>query len=290
MLVFSVSVNTSNINNEMASDAVDWLRQRLPPKWVVEAQETDGDVAIQIQGQNSYATLALETRQAFGPRDVDRLLGRVGRRLRAMVPGIALLVVAPWLSPRTRALLEDEGVHYLDLTGNALIRLDNPAVFIRTDGSQRDPSPAPRGKARVRGPKAWRLVRCLADVTPPYGVRELAAATRLTPGYVSRLLDTLDDDALIARSRRGRVEDVELDGLIRRWAETYDVFASNETSTYLAARGAGEALRRGALPIPRRDGLVRVRATGARGAAVAPVRVCRRRECRGRRSRSHPGR
>jgi hypothetical protein len=173
---------------------------------------------------------------------VERLLGSAGRKLRALVPGFAILVVAPWLSPRTRELLAEEGMHYLDLTGNALIRLDNPAVFIRTDGAQRDPSPAPRGKARVRGPKAGRLIRCLVDVRPPYGVRELAAATRLTPGYVSRLLDALDDDALIERSRRGRVETVEVEGLIRRWVEGYDVFAANETRTFLAARGAVDAL------------------------------------------------
>jgi hypothetical protein len=263
-----MSANEDLRDNELVESAVSWLRQRLPAAWKVETRDTDGHVAIEIQGSGRYATLALEINRAFGPRDVDRMLGSAGRKLRALAPNIEILVVAPWLSPRTRDLLDQEGMHYLDLTGNALIRLDNPAVFIRTDGSARDPSPTPRGKARVRGPKAGRLIRCLADIRPPYGVRELAAATRLTAGYVSRLLDALDDDALIERSRRGRVEHVEVEGLIRRWAETYDVFATNESRTYLASRGAADALTRLADPTPAN----RVAVTGSFAAVrYAPV-------------------
>ena len=129
---------------------------------------------------------------------------------------IPILLVAPWLSSRTRELLASEGVNYLDLTGNALLQLENPALFIQSQGADRDPSPAPRSKARIRGPKAGRLIRTLADVRPPYGVRALAGATALAPGYISRLLTSLDDDALVERTKRGGVESVEVAGLLRR--------------------------------------------------------------------------
>lgn len=147
------------------------------------------------------------------------------------------MVVAPWLSGRTRELLAAEGVSYVDLTGNALLRLDSPALFIETQGAERDPAPPPRPKPRVRGPRAGRLIRTLVDVRPPYGVRELAQGADLAPGYVSRLLDALDDDALVERSKRGRVESVEIAGLLRRWTESYDVFKSNGAATFLAPRG-----------------------------------------------------
>jgi hypothetical protein len=73
-------------------------------------------------------------------------------------------------------------------------------------------------------------------------VRELAAATDLAPGYVSRLLDTLDDEALAERSERGRVESVDVGRLVRRWVETYDVFRANKAQRYLAPAGAASAL------------------------------------------------
>ena len=54
-----------------------------------------------------------------------------------------------------------------------------------------------------------------------YGVRELAEAAGLAPGYVSRLLDTLYREALVERSPRGPVESVDVPGLLRRWASSY---------------------------------------------------------------------
>jgi hypothetical protein len=236
------------IENDLLDWTVAWLRERLPAAWAVERSRQEAMGAAQmaavlrVQAPNVYATFALEARRSLAPRDVDRLLGGVGRTLRALAPHVPILVVAPWLSARTRARLGAEGLNYLDQTGNASIRLENPALFIQTEGAARDPAPAPRGKARLRGPKAARLIRTLVDVRPPYGVGELADATGLARGYVSRLLDALDEEALIERGRRGRVERTDVPGLLRRWAEIHDVFKASDTATFIAPRGAAAAL------------------------------------------------
>jgi DNA-binding transcriptional ArsR family regulator len=250
--VFTMTANGMLTENEMAEATVAWLRDRLPTSWEVgptsraEFQATpDGrvDAAIDLKGPNgTYATMVVEVKRVFGPRDVDRLLGGVGRTLRTLAGQIPILVVAPWLSKRTQELLSDQGFNYLDLTGNALIRLDNPTVYLQAQGAPKDPNPPQRSKARAQGPKAGRLIRLLVDARPPYGVRELAAAADLAPGYVSRLLDTLDDEALVERSERGRVESVDVGRLVRRWVETYDVFRANKAQRYLAPAGAASAL------------------------------------------------
>jgi len=268
--------NLGSEDRELVFWAVAWLGAHLPASWTVKLTnsgeqstgDAGGDTAIEIRGPQSFSRIAIEARRSMGPRDVDRLLGSVGRKLRAMAAHIPILVVAPWLSARTRGLLTAEGVNYIDLTGNALVRLDYPALYIETAGAARNPTPAPRGKARVRGPKASRLIRTLIDVSPPYGVGELAAATGLAPGYVSRLLDALDDDALIDRSKRGRVETVEIAALLRRWSEDYDLLATNQPETFLAPRGARHALETlGGLP----DG-AEVVVTGSFAAVrIAPV-------------------
>ena len=192
-----------------------WLRDRLPDNWEVgstsraEFRTPDGrvDAAIDLKGPSgTFTTMVIEVKQVFGPRDVDRLLGGVARTLRTLAGNTPILVVAPWLSQRTQELLGEQRLNYLDLTGNALIRLDNPTLYLQAQGAAKDPNPPQRSKARVQGPKAGRLIRLLVDVRPPYGVRDLATAADLAPGYVSRLLDTLDDEALAERSERGRVE------------------------------------------------------------------------------------
>lgn len=235
-------------------DAVAWLGGRLPATWRVGRSQRTVPAAADAEPQvwnagielgpdrGASATLAVDARSELSPRDVDRLLSSLARSLRALAGNAPILVVAPWLSARTQQLLADEGINFLDLTGNALIRLDNPAVFLQSTGAARNPQPASRGPARLRGAKAARLVRLLADVRPPYGVRELASALDLNPGYVSRLLDALDREALIERDPRGPVRAVSVSALLRRLAESYDVFKSNETATYLARAGADDAL------------------------------------------------
>jgi hypothetical protein len=259
--------------------AIAEVRKRLPETWVVEpsnrpAAGSQGDpeqpdALIEVRAPNgTIATIVVETKQAFAPRDVDRLLGGLARTLRALTYNFPILVVAPWISPRTQDLLAAEGLNYVDLTGNVLLRLDNPAAYVKLTGSSRDPEPTPQGRALARGPKAARLVRLLADVRPPYGGREIADATELTAGYVSRLLDALDRQALIERSKRGGVESVDAQGLLRWWAESYDVFETNQTSRFLAPNGVATALAQLAtLPTHRQ-----VAVTGSFAAGrVAPV-------------------
>jgi len=248
-----MTANTGLTENEMFEATIAWLRDRLPDSWEVAptsrvlASSSDGrpGAAIDVRGPGgTFATLAVEAKRTFGPRDVDRLLGGLGRVLRSLAGEVPILVVTSWLSERTQDKLRSEGINYLDITGNALVRLDNPPLHIETAGARKDPSPAPRGKARVQGPKAGRLVRMLVDVRPPYGVRDLATAAGLTPGYVSRLLDTLDNEALVERSARGGVESVDLSGLLRRWALVYDVFRSNQTATFVSPPGPSKTISR----------------------------------------------
>ena len=239
--------------DELVDAAVVWLRESLPGSWEVgrSRRAMTGvpraarrlDAAIDVRASDGTSTtLVVEARRAFSPRDVELLFSGVARSLRALASHIPVLVVAPWLSPRTQELLAAENVNYLDLAGNARLQLDHPALYLKSLGEQRNPAPAPRGQARLRGPKAGRLVRLLADVQPPYGVRELAVVADINPGYVSRLLDALDREALIDRDPRGPVRSADVPALLRRWAQSYDVFKANNASGFLAPAGPGAAL------------------------------------------------
>lgn len=113
--------------------------------------------------------------------------------------GATVVVIAPWLSHRTREVLAAGGVGYIDLTGNVSIRFDDPLVVIRTDGAVRNPLPSAEPRRGLTGANAGRLVRELVDFHPPRRSRELAAASGISEGCVSRLLDLMDREALIHR-------------------------------------------------------------------------------------------
>ena len=152
------------------------------------------------------------------------------------------LVIAEWLSERAQELLQARGISFIDATGNAEVRLTEPGLFIRTEGAKRNPSPTPVRGPNLRGPKAWALLRTLAEIPPPIGVRELAEAVNVDAGYVSRVLGVLEQELLIVRATRGPVTEVEWDGVLRRAASTYSVFDSNKTTTWVASAGPEQLL------------------------------------------------
>ena len=236
----------------LLDQAIAWLENRLPDSWSIERladQNLDSnrpqvDSKIRLNGPfGTSAAIATEEKESISPRLVlDRLLPQVqaARRMGAPLP---LLIIAPWLSGKTQELLAENGIGYIDLTGNALLQVDNPPLFLQTTGSERNPTPKKRGKAQLRGPKAARLIRLLTDVNPPYKLGDIAKAAQLAPGYVSRLLDTLYDEALIERVPRGPVERVDLAGLIRRWANSYDVLRTNRAGFFISPAGINAALK-----------------------------------------------
>ena len=240
------------IGKTLMDQAVTWLEERLPPGWNIEVPPTSEDLdpalapknrKFSLRAPNGTSTaIAVEEKQSIAPRGVLELLPQV-RTARNMGAHLPLLVIAPWISKRTQELLAKQNLSYIDMTGNALLRIDNPPFYLQTVGSARNPTPKERGQARLRGAKAARLIRLLADIRPPYGVGELAEATGLAPGYVSRLLDTLYREALIERSPRGPVESVDLAGLLRRWASSYDVFESNDARAFVAPSSIEELLK-----------------------------------------------
>jgi hypothetical protein len=251
-VLFVISANSLETENSLKDAAIAWLQERLPRGWAVESPnvnaygaESTTDSAITLKAPSPsgvFTTIAIEEKQSLSPRGVLGLLPPLAKAARRLSGNVPLLVVAPWLSKRTQELLAEQEINYIDLTGNALLRLDSPALYLQTVGESRNPAPPERGRAQLRGAKAARLIRLLADVRPPYGVRELAEAASLAPGYVSRLLDTLYREALIERSPRGPVESVDIAGLLRRWAGSYDVFKTNEAAMFVAPKGVDHLL------------------------------------------------
>jgi hypothetical protein len=274
-----MKVNMPEEETQILEQAVAWLEERLPRGWTVEGSSRQtldlnvrpDDAQITLQGPNGTMTaIAVEVRRVLEPRTVVSLLSSEVRRARRMGAHMPLLVVAPWLSERTQLLLAEQEVSYIDLTGNALLRIDNPPFYLQSAGAARGPAPRDKRKAQLRGPKAARLIRLLIDVRPPYGVRELAGATGLTPGYVSRLLETLDREALIERASRGPVESVDIAGLLRRWASSYDVFRSNESLSLIAPSGI-EAFLEASLRAEPTDSEIVITGSFAAAATMAPI-------------------
>lgn len=210
-------------------NALESLRDLLPGDWTVSLPISSRNrTDLRLAPRSGMAVdIEVKVLKDASPRGVAGLASS----------GLPTLVVADWISPRARELLRASGTSYLDATGNSEIKLDEPAVYVRTTGADRNPAPQAAPGPRLRGPKAWALLRTLAEAPPPFGVRELAEAGEVDAGYVSRVLRVLENELLVTRTPRGPVTGVEWEGVIRKTASTYSLFDSNETSTWVATSG-----------------------------------------------------
>ena len=202
-----------------------------------DLQQAAAGVAGVTSPSGENAVLAVEVKRRMEPRNVGRaaqqVLAMAGQKTPAAVP----VVASSYLSPRSRELLESLGVGYIDITGNARIEVSEPGLFISTSGADRDPWPQDGVLQSLRGRGAARAVRAIIDSAPPFGVRDLATATGTSAATLSRVLELLEREDIIARERRGPVLGVDWQAAIRRWAQDYDQTASNTATTCLEPRG-----------------------------------------------------
>jgi len=145
--------------------AVQQLRQHLPPTWSVAEAARVHEATIVIRAPDSrLVQLVVVSRRRIEPKDVAGILP-TGRPQRSRAT--AVLVTAPFLSPRTRELFAAAGANYLDSTGNLMIALERPAVFLEAHGAQKDFAREPRPLVSLKGPVAGHVVRALCDFRPP---------------------------------------------------------------------------------------------------------------------------
>jgi len=214
--------------------AVDTLTSILPPGWRLEVVGRS-DAGGMVQATNTSGATGefdVVVREELDPRSAVALDD----------PARPTFVFARWLSKRTRAILSDCGFSYGDDTGNTLLSLPAPEIYIRLDGATQDPSPKPSKGPNLRGPKAWALLRTLVEVSPPYSVSELAAAVDTDAGYVSRVLTALSDELLITRPPRGKVQHVEWEALLRQLTTNYSLLDANEPTNWIASAGPEQFL------------------------------------------------
>src|SRR5690348_14166425 len=144
MLWLAMNANSFLEATTLLDQAVAWLQARLPRTWEVtaaaaEPQRADAaDARIDLRGPNgTFSTIVVEERESLSPRDVLAQIGPRVQSARGLGAHLPLMVIAPWISERTQALLAEAEINYLDMTGNALLRIDNPPIFLQATGARR---------------------------------------------------------------------------------------------------------------------------------------------------------
>ena len=265
--------------------AVKEICSRLPPRWLLLDRERNATVRPQKESTRMIDAI-WELRDPDGlSSDIivevkanpvePRLVSSVASRLKMLsypryeqgdaTP--ARMLVSTYLSPLTRERLAEAGIGYADSTGNVRFIVDRPAVYIETQGADKNPFREERPLQSLRGSRAARVVRGLLDYRPPFGTRELAAKTASSAAMISRVSGLLEPDEIVTKaSPRGRIVSVDWEALARRWAMDYDFAPPKLSATWLEPRGTRTLFAR------LRDSGIRYAVTGSFAAyRLAPI-------------------
>jgi hypothetical protein len=239
------------VDSDLILAATRALEERLGQGWAVRRYDEpvrgpgvlQPDAILSLTGPDgNNATQRVEVKARLYPRDVQRWIAS----LRPVPGDNQYLLVAPFLGPRARDLLEVAGVNYIDMTGNMLVRIDRPSVLIRQSGASKDPASDEIPLRSLRGAKAARIVRALCDYREPVTSRAVASRAGVTPGYVSKVVGLLEREALLEREGQGPtriITRVLWADLIRRWSADYSLLESNKARLFLAPQGIPSFLR-----------------------------------------------
>lgn len=184
-------------------------------------------------------TFVVEVKRTISPRELPYVLMQL-RSYIAAEPGRGMLpmVVARYLPPSTRRHLIEEHVAFADATGNIRIAADRPALFLRDRGTDSDPWRGPgRPRGTLIGEPPARVVRALVDYEPPFSVPRLIELSGASTGATYRVVEFLEQEALITRTPRGPIDAVRWPELLRRWSQDYGFTRSNRVRSFLSPRG-----------------------------------------------------
>ena len=241
---------------KLIDKAIKGISSRLPPRWLL--LDLGRGAAVRSPQESTRMIDAIwELRDPDGlSSDIivevkanpvePRLVGSAASQLKALSnsryeqAGVTPtgMLVSTYLSPLARERLAEAGISYADSTGNIRFTVDRPAVYIETQGADKNPFREERPLQSLKGGRTARVVRGLLDYRTPFGTRELAAKTASSAAMISRVSSLLGPDEIVTKeSPRGRFDSVDWEALARRWAIDYDFTSSNTLTMWLEPRG-----------------------------------------------------
>ena len=149
------------------------------------------------------------------------------------------LVAVPFMGEVGRRVCEDSGTAWLDLSGNAHIVAKGLRIVVEGRPNRFRSAGRP---VNLFAPKSSRVVRWLL-VHPgrAFRQRELAQATGVDEGFVSRIVRRLEREEYVIRDDDSAVRPRDYDILLDAWREAYDFSNHTVHRGHVAAR-SGDAL------------------------------------------------
>jgi transcriptional regulator with AbiEi antitoxin domain of type IV toxin-antitoxin system len=189
----------------------------------------DAGLVVKFKLGEQEHTLVLEVCSLGQPRQIRAAVTRL-REIRREAENAYPLAAAVYIGPQSARILKNNGLGYIDLSGNCSLAFGN--VLIDKEG-KRNVRPSTRPLRSLFAPRATRVVRVLlADPGRAWRLEELARAAGVSLGHSHNVVKRLADLAWIERDDRQRMRLMKPADLLESWCESY-TYRESEITSYV---------------------------------------------------------
>jgi len=183
---------------------------------------------------------AVEFKSSSSVAHVANAAHQISNYAKSMNREIIPVVAVPFMGDAGRKACEEAGVGWLDLSGNARIRAKG--LYVRVEGRP-NRMRSPGRKSNLFSPKSSRVARwLLLHPREALTQRQIAQATSMDEGYVSRIVRRMESEAYVIRDDEGAVCLKKPDLLLAGWREAYRFSRHAVRRGHVPARSGDELL------------------------------------------------
>lgn len=157
---------------------------------VLDTPRGVSDFSMLVTTPSGVQAVEIEMKHSGEPRFVREASFQLSDQARAR-PGSYGVVIAPYLSPESRALLRSHGQGWMDLAGNCLISF--AGLHIELEKTNSNPFVSKRKQRTVFSPKSARILKVLLTERIPLKGNDIAARTHVSTAQVSKVREVLLD-------------------------------------------------------------------------------------------------
>lgn len=193
------------------------------------------DLLVKLDYPEGKKTLVIEVKANGQPRLVRQAVNQI-LRYKELFPDFYGVFLAPYISPKAGEICKEEGMGYLDFSGNCYLYFDN--VFIE-QGGKPNIFQERRDLRSLYSPKAERVLRVLLNNSMrAWKVEELAEAAQVSLGQISNVKKRLMDREWIREEKIGfKLQEPEQ--LLKEWGENYS-FRRNRVLDFYSLKGVAQ--------------------------------------------------
>ena len=204
---------------------------------IASAASSGADAVILAAGQPFVVAVI----KSAGAAPIAAALKKVQASVRRLRKRGRPLLVVRFMGDVGRRLCNEAGVGWVDLSGNA--RIVAPGIRVIVDGRPNRFRSTGR-PPDMFAPKSARVARwLLIHAAEPFTQRQIARATDMTEGFVSRIVSRLEHEGYLVRNEHGAVCSKDPALLLDAWREAYRFSKHTIYQGHVAAR-SGDALLR----------------------------------------------